>query len=75
LEGTRASELFSRLSNLACSSGSACSSALPKPSHVLIAMGLTEKQAYSSIRISTGIETRADEIELAIRLILGKTNR
>lgn len=73
IEGKKASELFSRLPMLACSSGSACTSALPEPSHVLLAMGLTPAQAYSSIRISTGINTRADEIEKAINLILGKT--
>jgi len=75
IEGARASEIFSKLPNLACSSGSACSSALPKPSHVLLAMGLSESQAFASIRISTGISTRAEEIEHAIRLILGITNR
>jgi cysteine desulfurase len=48
---------------------------LPKPSHVLLAMGLSESQAFASIRISTGISTRAEEIEHAIRLILGITNR
>jgi cysteine desulfurase len=75
IEGIKASELFVRLPELACSSGSACSSALSKPSHVLLAMGLSNEEAYASIRISTGITTRAEEIERAIRLILGNSGR
>lgn len=52
--GIRASELMTRLPEIEFSSGSACSSALPAPSHVLTAMGLTEEQAYSSVRFSLG---------------------
>ncbi len=51
---------------VAVSSGSACTSALPQPSHVLKAMGLTDMQAGSSLRFSIGIFTTREEVEKAI---------
>ena len=46
---------------IACSTGSACSAGVQQPSHVLLAMGLTEKEARSSLRFSLGPEnSRAD---------------
>ena len=69
LEGIRASELFSKVPELCFSAGSACNSALPKASHVLLAMGYSEEQAWSCIRLSHGIFTQAQEIELAIQLL------
>jgi cysteine desulfurase len=52
--------------NMSVSSGSACSSATASPSHVLKAMGLTDVEAYSSIRFSMGRFTTEQEIEKAI---------
>ncbi|MFZ7124060.1 MAG: cysteine desulfurase family protein, partial [Bacteroidota bacterium] len=60
--GLRASELISACPQLAISTGSACSSALPEPSHVLRAMGLSEADAYASIRISLGRMTTEEEV-------------
>ena len=40
---------------VACSTGSACSSGAPEPSHVLLAMGVSEAEARASLRISLGI--------------------
>jgi len=54
---------------LAISSGSACSSANPEPSHVLIAMGLTAAEAKGSFRISLGVPTTLEEIERAAILL------
>ena len=45
------------------SSGSACSSGLPQPSHVLLAMGLSEDIANSALRITLGKENTKEDIE------------
>ena len=58
------------------SAGSACSAGGTQPSHVLLAMGRTPAQAFSSIRISIGRETREREIDFvatALRDIKGKS--
>lgn len=60
--GITADSLISKLPLLAFSTGSACTSALPEPSHVLKAMGLSEEQAYSSIRISLGKDSTEEEV-------------
>ncbi len=56
--------------HVALSSGSACSSVSVSPSHVLIAMGLSEEQALRSIRFSLGRFTTPDEIKEVIRFVL-----
>ncbi len=44
-----------------CSTGSACQAGVPQPSHVLVAMGLTEAQARGTLRLTLGhTSTRAD---------------
>jgi cysteine desulfurase len=64
---TRATDLMIHLNkHVAVSSGSACSSVSPEPSHVLIAMGLTEEEAHSSIRISLGRFTTKEELDYTI---------
>lgn len=55
---------------LAASTGSACASGIPEPSHVLRALGLTAAQSEASIRFSFGRFTSDDEIETAARLAL-----
>jgi len=51
------------LAGIAVSAGSACSSGTVKPSHVLIAMGASEDEAKSAIRVSLGWNTSEKEIE------------
>lgn len=51
------------LNNIAVSNGSACSSGSIKPSHVLLAMGATKRQAECSIRVSIGYETKPQDIK------------
>jgi cysteine desulfurase len=52
-------------------SGSACSSALPEPSHVLQAMGLNEADSYASIRFSFGKYNTQEEVEKIVKFIKG----
>ncbi len=54
---------------LAASTGAACSSGIPEPSHVLRAIGLTADQSEASIRFSFGRFTTDDEIEQAANLV------
>ncbi|MEX2411866.1 MAG: IscS subfamily cysteine desulfurase, partial [Candidatus Paceibacterota bacterium] len=49
--------------DIAFSNGSACTSAIIEPSHVLTEMGLTEEEAFSSIRISFGKFNSFNEID------------
>ena len=45
------------------SSGSACSSGSEKPSHVLLAMGLTEEEAHCSLRFSLSFDQTKEDIK------------
>jgi cysteine sulfinate desulfinase/cysteine desulfurase-like protein len=51
------------------SSGSACSAGSPQPAADLLAMGLSEKEAHSSLRFSLGVPTTKEEIEYALNEI------
>ncbi len=44
------------------SSGSACRSGSPKPSHALLALGLSEEQAHCTIRLSLGLDNTREDI-------------
>jgi cysteine desulfurase len=57
------------LQGIACSTGAACSSGAIEPSHVLLAIGLSDEEARSSVRFSLGRGTTAAEIERAIEII------
>ena len=48
------------------STGSACSTGDPEPSHVLLAMGLSPKEAQGSIRISLGKDVREEDIDTVV---------
>ena len=68
-DGVDGESLLLSLRNLAISTGSACNSANPDASHVLLAMGLDRKNAYNSLRISLGKFTTTEEIEYAANYI------
>ena len=56
---------------LAASTGAACASGIPEPSHVLRALGLSSTQSDSSIRFSFGRFTSYEDIEIAARIVAG----
>lgn len=64
--GVDGEALLVSLRRVAVSSGSACNSANPEPSHVLLAMGVSRMDARNSLRISLGRYTTPEEIEQAI---------
>ena len=57
------------LKGLAVSSGAACSSGAIEPSHVLLAMGMPQQRARSSIRISLGKQTSREDIDFAVQVV------
>jgi cysteine desulfurase len=61
--------LIMSLTDLAVSSGSACTSASLEPSYVLRALGLNDELAHSSLRISIGRFTTEEEVDIAIEKI------
>jgi cysteine desulfurase len=59
------------LAGLAASSGSACASGSLDPSHVLLAMGLSLKEALGSLRLTLGYETTPEEVDRAEAILGG----
>lgn len=68
-EGLDGARIISDLRNIAFSLGSACASGSGRPSHVLRAIGLSDGQARSSIRLGFGRYTGEEELALACRRI------
>lgn len=66
LDGLDVARLMSDLRDIAFSAGSACASGSGRPSHVLRAIGLTDAQARSSIRLGFGRYTTEDELHAAL---------
>jgi len=54
---------------IAVSSGSACSTHINKPSHVLKAIGLSDKAAEETIRISLGKDTTERDLRYTIKVL------
>ena len=63
------------LKGFAVSSGSACSSGAVEPSHVLLAMGLTPKQARSSLRFSLGPTNTLAEVDALVEALVESVGR
>ena len=54
---------------ISASAGSACSAGVPRPSHVLVAMGIPEELADASLRISIGATNTSSEIDQVISVL------
>ena len=67
--------LMLSMRDLAVSSGSACTSADPEPSHVLRALGLGDDLTRASLRFGLGRFTTAAEIEFAIQTVAAAVER
>src|SRR5262249_6924832 len=69
-EGYVAHDILAALQpKLAASTGSACTSGIQEPSHVLRAIGLSDMQAEASIRFSLGRFVTGAEIDQAVNLV------
>ena len=68
--GIRASDIMAAARDLAFSAGSACASGSGRPSHVLKAIGLSDQDAFSTLRISLGRFTTEEEIDFAGKQLL-----
>jgi cysteine desulfurase len=51
----------------ACSSGSACKTGNPEPSEVMTALGLTRDWALGSLRVTLGLDSKPEDIELFVK--------
>lgn len=63
------------MGDLAVSSGAACSSTDPGPSHVLLALGMTEDTARSTLRFGLGRFNTAAEVDIAAAMVANAVNR
>jgi cysteine desulfurase len=74
-DGIDSARLMSEIREVAFSAGSACASGSGRPSHVLAALGLTDREARSSIRIGFGRYTTEEELRRGLGLILEAADR
>lgn len=63
------------VSDVAVSSGSACTSASLEPSYVLRAIGVEEEMAHTSLRIGFGRFTTEEEVDFTADLIVREVSR
>ncbi|HEX6639360.1 MAG TPA: aminotransferase class V-fold PLP-dependent enzyme [Steroidobacteraceae bacterium] len=73
--GIEGESLITALTDIAVSTGSACSSASREPSYVLRALGRDTELAQSSLRISLGRGTTAADVDVAATAIRSQVTR
>ena len=73
--GADAEAVMANAPDLAISSGSACSALVPAASHVLRAMGVSERDAFEYLRFSVGRMTTEDEIAQAADSVIVAVER
>jgi cysteine desulfurase len=66
IDGVDGGTLLMAITDIALSSGAACSSASAEPSHVLRALGLSDAQAKASLRLGLGRYTTPEEVDFVI---------
>lgn len=68
LEGKDVVQLLDR-KGIAASTGSACSERSQEPSHVLLAMGYSKKEALSAVRLTLGRGTRKEDVDKTVKAL------
>jgi len=74
-EGVDGEALMMSLRDIAVSSGAACTSANPEPSHVLRSMGVAEEVARASLRFGLSRFTTAEEVDFAAERVVEAVTR
>lgn len=74
--GVRGEQLLSQLAmnGIYASTGSACNAFSPEPSHVLKAIGLSDKDASSSIRFTLSKYNTKEEIDYVVDVLKRSVN-
>lgn len=75
IENVKSDKLMLELRDLAFSNSSACSAASTKPSRILKALGLSDEQAFSTVRFGIGRFNTIDEIDYAADRIIEAVNK
>lgn len=76
-DGVKSADILDELdrSGIAASGASACAAGSCRPSHVLLAIGLTPTEALSSVRFTLGKDNTADEVEYCVSKLEGIIDR
>ena len=75
LPGIEAEALITRLGDVHCSTGAACTAGALEPSHVLSAIGLTRAEAYSTVRVGIGRFNTQDDVSYAASRLVRTVGR
>lgn len=75
IPGIKARALIPQLKDVAIATGSACTSAEVKPSHVIQALGFGDDRAHSALRISVGRFNTDSEMETAVDQLITTVQR
>jgi cysteine desulfurase len=73
--GVDGEALIMGMPEVACSSGSACTSTTLEPSYVLKAMGLDEALVHASIRFGLGRWTTEEEVDQTVQTVVSRVKR
>jgi cysteine desulfurase len=73
--GVDGEALIMGMTEVACSSGSACTSTTLEPSYVLKAMGLDDALVHASIRFGLGRWTTQGEVDYAVQTVVSRVKR
>ena len=69
--GVNNEAIIAAIPEIAISSGSACTTSTMEPSHVLLALGMSKEEVYSSLRFGIGRFNTEQDIQIAVKSING----